>query len=285
MKPMLACDASKELNFPLRASPKLDGIRCLIIDGIAVSRNLKPIRNKYIQSIIGKNKYNGLDGELIVGSPTAHDVYRQTSSGVMSEDGEPEFIYFIFDKWDRKVIYEKLIGLEKYESTHVKVLKDYFIKDKEQLDLYEDKCLKEGYEGLILRSFDSPYKFGRATAKEGYLMKLKRFSDSEAEIIGFEERMHNANEATKDALGHTQRSQHKENLVPMNTLGALIVKTLDTGIEFKIGTGFDDSIRKSIWETKSKLLGELVKFKHFEIGVKEAPRFPVFLGFRDRNDL
>jgi DNA ligase-1 len=284
MKPMLACDASKELRYPLIASPKLDGIRCLIIDGVAVSRNLKPIRNRYIQSILGKKEYNGLDGELIVGSSTAHDVYRQTSSGVMSEDGQPEFTYYIFDKWDRKLAYSK-VHLYRYENDFIKSLSFSFINDKEQLDLYENRCLQAGYEGLILRSFDSPYKFGRATAKEGYLMKLKRFSDSEAEIIGFEERMHNANEATKDALGHTQRSQHKENLVPMNTLGALIVKTVDTGIEFKIGTGFDDSIRKSIWETKNKLLGELVKFKHFEIGVKEAPRFPVFLGFRDRNDL
>ena len=32
-------------------------------------------------------------------------------------------------------------------------------------------------------------------------MKLKRFADGEAVVVGWEELMHNANEATKDELG------------------------------------------------------------------------------------
>ena len=93
-------DTSK-IKFPVLVSQKLDGIRCLIINGVAVSRNLKPIRNEHIQSIIGKQEYNGLDGELIVGSPLAKDCYRVTNSGVMSKEGEPYFTYYVFDRWDR----------------------------------------------------------------------------------------------------------------------------------------------------------------------------------------
>ena len=50
-KPMLAAtvaDRSK-LRFPYLASPKLDGIRCLVLNGEVLSRSFKPIRNRFIQ--------------------------------------------------------------------------------------------------------------------------------------------------------------------------------------------------------------------------------------------
>ena len=98
LKPMLCAtvtDISK-LRYPYLASPKLDGIRCLIHNGTAVSRNLKPIRNKYIASCL--KGLPPLDGELIVGDPTAPDCFNRTSSGVMSADGEPDFKYYVFDR-------------------------------------------------------------------------------------------------------------------------------------------------------------------------------------------
>jgi DNA ligase-1 len=36
---------------------------------------------------------------------------------------------------------------------------------------------------------------------------------------------------------------------------------------------------------RKKLLGKIVKYKYQEIGVLEKPRFPVFLGFRDKEDM
>ena len=74
--------------------------------------------------------------------------------------------------------------------------------------------------------------------------------------VGFDERLHNANEATVDALGHTERSSHKENMIPMDTLGALVVESDKFGV-FQIGTGFDDSLRKWIWENRSDVWGNL----------------------------
>ena len=111
MKPMLAYQKLPDLEaltYPLIASPKLDGIRCLIVDGVAVSRSLKPIRNKYVQSILGSHEFNGLDGELVVGSPTDPDVYLKTNSGVMSVEGEPDFTYLVFDQWNRTGVYNRI---------------------------------------------------------------------------------------------------------------------------------------------------------------------------------
>ena len=283
-KPMLAVAADMDLvKFPVLCSPKVDGFRCLIHKGTAYSRNLKPIPNKHVQQMIGKlnGLYDGHDGEIIVGSMTDPDVYRNTSSGVMSFDGEPEFLFWAFDRWDlphlpyservKHIQSSCALGLEQIDSM-------------EELAERETEYLNMGFEGLMIRSLSGPYKYGRSTAKEGYLLKVKRFLDAEAKVIGFEERMHNANEATTDFLGHTKRSSHKDNMIPMGTLGALVCE-MPNGAVFRLGTGFSDSDRDEIWANRSTYLGQLAKYKSVDIGVKDLPRFPVFLGFRPAADL
>ncbi len=153
------------------------------------------------------------------------------------------------------------------------------------LKTFEEKCLRHGYEGVMIRSFDGPYKCGRSTVREGFLLKVKRFKDSEAEILGFTPRMHNTNEATVDELGHTKRSSAKAGLVATAYLGTLKVRDIKSGVTFDIGTGFDDALRKEIWDNKDVYKNKIVKYKSQEIGTKDKPRFPVFLGFRDRRDL
>src|SRR4051812_33650187 len=93
-KPLLASAVENldDIKFPVIASPKLDGIRCLKIDGKVVSRNFKPIPNRYIREALEYILPNGADGEIIVGK-----TFQDVSSGVMSHDGEPEFIYHMFD--------------------------------------------------------------------------------------------------------------------------------------------------------------------------------------------
>jgi DNA ligase-1 len=97
--------------------------------------------------------------------------------------------------------------------------------------------------------------------------------------------MHNMNEAKVDALGHTERASNQENLVPGNTLGALIVRDIKSGTEFKIGTGFDAVTRQEIWGQRAQLIGRIVSYQHFPIGVKDKPRFPSYRGFRDPIDM
>jgi DNA ligase-1 len=73
----------------------------------------------------------------------------------------------------------------------------------------------------------------------------------------------------------------------MGTLGALKVRDVTTGIEFNIGTGYTAAQRAELWAMwlAGTLAGKIAKYKHFEVGVKEAPRFPVFLGFRNPLDM
>ena len=99
-KPMLATKV-KEPIYPYYLSPKLDGIRCVIINGVVLSRSLTPIPNIYIQSRYGRPEYNGLDGELIVGSPTDKDCFRNTSTVVMSFYKEGDIKLYAFDDFTK----------------------------------------------------------------------------------------------------------------------------------------------------------------------------------------
>jgi len=174
----------------------------------------------------------------------------------------------------------------KFPGHIIKLLIPKKIKNYNDLKKFEKDCIAKGFEGVILRTPDSPYKCGRSTAKQEWLLKLKRFTDDEAVIIGFTEKLHNDNETTKDAFGHTVRSSHKENKRPAETLGALIVRDIKTDIEFEIGTGMNDELRQKIWNDKDNWISKIIKYKHFSLsGVKTKPRFPVYLGVRDKDDM
>jgi DNA ligase-1 len=163
------------------------------------------------------------------------------------------------------------------------LLRQTCINTLEELLALEQTYLSAGYEGLILRSPSSPYKRGRSTINEGHLLKVKRFSDCEATVIDFVERMHNANPLETDELGFAKRSSHQANMVGRGDLGALVVKMAD-GTTFNVGTGFTDEDRSRIWSSKERYRGALAKVKYLAVGVKDAPRHPVFIDWRHKDD-
>jgi DNA ligase-1 len=284
LKPMLAASADfSQLRLPKLASPKLDGIRCLVRDGVALSRKLLPIPNKFVQSVIGRKAYNGLDGELIVGSATAEDVLRVTTSGVMSIEGEPDFEFYVFDDYvmqrDFVTRLHSAVGRARTLPRAIPVSHQW-VHDGLQLDEYEAAQIQLGYEGVMLRDPNAGYKFGRSTAKEQGLLKVKRFEDSEAIVTGAVEEMLNTNAAERDELGRTKRSKAKAGMVGKGTMGALNVRDIHTGVEFQIGSGFTAADR-----ARTDWVGKIVKYKHFPIGVKDKPRLPVFLAVRDPLDM
>jgi DNA ligase-1 len=280
-----------KLVYPLLGSIKLDGIRCWLPEGKPVTRNLKPIPNKFVQAQLTE-QYAGLDGELIVGNPADPDCYRKTNSAVMSVTGEPDFDFWVFDYVFPFVedmdFYARYAAVETTAAAlpRCKVVDQIEIHNHEQLLAFEQEALDAGHEGIMLRRPEKPYKFGRSTAKGGELLKLKRFVDAEARVIGYFEEMKNNNVATTNALGRTERSSHQENKSGKGTLGGFRCRELAAPhAEFDLGGGFTAAHRAEFWSQRDSMVGRIVKFKHFEIGRKDAPRFPIWLGFRDEIDL
>jgi DNA ligase-1 len=284
-RPLLAGNFDpKKAKFPYIATPKIDGIRFLMVDGIAVSRTFKPIRNRHIQSLLQQYLPNGIDGEL-----TSGDTFQTSTSAVMTIEGEPQFKVWIFDYVDpdnKEILpyLERISGISLYNMPFdYEVLTGTQVGSIQDMERYEYICLHKGYEGIMLRDPHGTYKFGRSTVNDNILLKVKRFVDDEAILIDIEEKMSNQNPEEKDAFGHTKRSSSLDGMVPMGTAGNLVVDK--DGMIFRIGSGLDDLMRNEIWNHKEKYIGKSVKYKYFPQGVKDLPRHPVFLGFRDVDDM
>lgn len=299
-KPMLAAPAPEDLTklrFPVLVSPKLDGIRCVKLNGRALSRKLLPIPNNFVRNWIEKNLPDGIDGELMLSS-MAGATFNEVQSAIMSVDGEPDFVFCAFD-WlapasagphpvagfrERfNYLAGSSWGLSEQDWLRLRIVphEETFSADR-VLEMAAEFCAA-GFEGAMIRDPNGPYKFGRSTMKEGYLLKLKSFVDEEAEVIGWVEQFENTNEATTNELGQTKRSSAKAGKVPKGVLGALKCRFED-GTEFEVGSGFTDEDRLRYWGHRGSLAGHVATIKHQPPpgGRKtgEAPRFPVFKGFR-----
>lgn len=289
-KTMLAGKADPtKLKFPMLVSPKLDGVRVHVIDGVAVSRNLLPFKNPGIQKIFGHPRFNGLDGEFMVGDPTDPAAFRMTGVLNALNADVSNVMFHVFDDFT----HPKLGFYSRLDLAHGRVkgvagfapVDHYEAHSHDGVDTLEATFLELGYEGAMLRDPDGPYKFGRSTTNEGYLLKLKRFEDGEARILDVEERMHNANEKTLMKGGKPSRSSHKAGKVRTGMLGAYLVEDVKTGVQFSVGSGFTDAERIDLWDGANLMIGKIIKYQYFPTGSKDKPRFPTFKGFRDPGDL
>ncbi len=289
-KPLLASKADlSKIKYPVLVSPKLDGIRCIMINGVAMSRSLKPIPNRYVQKCLAG--LHGLDGELML----AEGDYNQVQSAIMRRDGKPDFVYMVFDSCNEpdmnlgfaqraKEASAKVVEVRE-QHARVEYLKHRVCHNEEELlRSHEDFC-HMGCEGTMIRSPDGPYKYGKSTVREGYLLKLKNFLDDEAIITGCKEKMINNNPAETNELGCTKRSSNKANLSPAGTVGAILAEWNGEELSLGFGPGFDDKWKQWFWDNREKLIGQQVKFSYQELSKDGIPRFGKFIGFRTDDDL
>lgn len=295
-KPMLAVtpkldkDGKPALRFPLYVQPKLDGIRASVVGGKLLTRTLKQVPNREIFDALSDPQFEGLDGELIVGDPTAEDCYRKTASFCMSGSKTgTSWTYYVFDKWDAPGTfverYKALLGQSNglNPALDIQVVPTVTADDGDELELIEQAIVGDGHEGAIARQPSSRYKFGRASKTAGELVKLKRFEDAEARVVGVYEELHNGNAGMTNALGRTERSTAKAGKTGKGRLGGFIVSDIETGVEFRVGTGFSAVERADLWTewNQKSFAGRVLKYKHFPVGAHERPRHPVALGWRD----
>ena len=284
-RPMLACSTIPGLDnieYPVYVLPKLDGIRCIMSNGEALSRSLKRIPNRHIRETLCQLNLDGLDGELMVKGD-----FESVASAVMSEDGKPDFYYAVFDDFsdpERPFSTRYRTAINKISlKQHVVLVDKHLARNASELARYWSCFVEQGYEGAIVRSIDGPYKYGRSTLNQGWMMKLKQFDDAEAIITGTEELMHNTNDVFEGELGQTKRSKEQDGLVSGGTLGSLVVEY--NGKTFKIGSGFNDAQRAKLWSMRNELPGQLVKFKFQGLTRYGVPRFPIFLELRSKDDV
>lgn len=279
----------KKLRYPLLGSAKLDGIRSVVKDRELVSRKGIRIPSMQCQSLF--NHLEHCDGELMEGCITDINVYNRTQGHVQSANKPGDMSYHLFDythpDWVSRPYHERLDFLASYfgsnPASKVCVVEHEYLASYEELLAYEEDCLGQGFEGIMLNDPVAPYKNGRSTFNQGWLLKLKRFEDCEGALIAFEPTYHNTNEKVRDELGYAKRSQAKEGLVPIGMVGKFIVESEWGPIEVAPGM-FTHDERTYIWENQNKFLMKSLKYRFFKHGMKDKPRFPRAIGWRDKND-
>jgi DNA ligase-1 len=73
-------------------------------------------------------------------------------------------------------------------------------------------------------------------------------------------------------------------MIPAGMLGKFICEYQGQIIEVAPGCLNHEALI-NIWKERESMIGWIVKFRSFAHGVKDKPRFPRFVGFRDRMDM
>jgi DNA ligase 1 len=266
-KLMLAAEVKTFEELPeslYRVSIKLDGIRAYVAlspEGkpVVYSRTHKPIPNLQVQRLFGMVELLGFEGELLL--DPASDSFSAVQSVVMSRENTSNSLCLLLFPFSHPRPVDTL-------PPHVGMISERFIStsDLHAFWVSKSESTEVPPEGLMFRraTFDptEPYKAGRSTIKEGYLIKWKAKKSSEYTVVGFEEAI--------DKHGY-----------PKGELGALVLRDHPADPTFKAGTGFSAEQRKAIWAARGPLKGKSVEVEYMNLHESGIPRHPVFKGFRE----
>jgi DNA ligase 1 len=300
MKPMLASNYDeKKLRFPLLAQPKIDGVRGWNPNGILLGRSLKPLKNSYTTRFFSQPEYAGLDGELAAADERDPMLCTKTTSATSTILGQPFLLWHCFDYVTEHTSalpyserYKRLLDVVNRLGGHLRCIPSRHCANLEQLLEYDEEWLNAGYEGTIIRDPMGMHKQGRSTVREGGLLRIKRFTEEEATVVGITEGNRNDNEALVNELGRTYRTSHQENKVPNGEVGNLQCTILKDSDLFKAGDlitvspgNMTQAECKYYFEHPQAIIGQIIKFKYFAKGVKDKPRFPTFVCIRSLEDI
>ena len=314
MKPMLASDWSEDkVKFPVIGQPKVDGVRALNLTGALTGRSLKTFGNRYVTQYFSQPELIGFDGEMAAQCETHPDLCRLTTSAMASHEGEPFLLWHCFDyitEETKDIPYrERLLTMDAkirhlqedpglHRSVgHLRTIPWVILNNMDELLAYDEKNLDEGFEGTILRDPCGKYKQGRSTAREGGLLRIKRFLDFDCRVLGIEEGYTNGNAAQINELGKTFRSTHQSNMVANGMVGALNCQALEDVFDgqklviqkdqvVKVSAGsMPHSDRDFFFKNQNMLLDRVIKAKFFPKGIKDKPRFPTYVSLRLTEDL
>ncbi len=308
----------EELKYPLLASYKLDGIRCEFKNGEILSKSLKPIQNKQLREKFEKlAEYTShqnviLDGEIY----TPEIPFALISSCVMTQDytdkksikawakkceehevdiTREEVIktinFYAFDCVVKGIVNEPFKNRSKFVNQvatrldHIIAVKQVIVNSKEEVEALYKQALGDGLEGLILKDINGRYKCGRGTIKEGLIFKVKPLETVDAKIIEVIQGTNVKKGVAKkiNELGRSVTSKKKEDRELNGMVSDFRVNYKDTTVKVSCSRMKHEQ-RKEVWENKEQYIGKMIEYCFIPIGMKDKPRSPRFVRFREDKD-
>jgi DNA ligase-1 len=253
--------------------------------GTLVSRNGVPVANRELQQRYGRKGLEGLDAELCAGRPAAPGVFNLTSRVVRKADADASTttLYVIDRCGDRHGMPGGDFGSRHTalktalrDEPYIMVIKQVLVKTLAALQAFERDCLRQGYEGVMLRrGGQGPYpqktgKENRSTLREFDLVRLKRFEYAEAVILAVHPLRHNANEARTQA---GRRVTDKEGIVvDSRRVGSATLKDVKTGVKFDTSVASEGLRLWTGWRDPARWRGVTVRYKYQAVGTLDKPR-------------
>jgi DNA ligase 1 len=235
-------------------SEKLDGVRALWTGAKFLTRAGNPITAP--TWFTARLPRVALDGELWGG----RNLFERTSgivrSSLPSDAAWRTLKYMVFDMPRERGSFDGRLSTllrvtTELRSEYLHAIEQVRVKDATRLEAKLREIEAEGGEGLMLHRGDSQYVVGRSND----LLKLKSFTDAEAEVVGYE----------------------PGNGKYVGMMGALLVERAD-GRQFKIGSGFSDDER-----AHPPAIGSWITYAYNGETNTGLPRFPRYL--RRRHDM
>lgn len=266
--PMLASseDVPDDAERDWVGQPKLDGHRCLIhVEGFE-ARAFSRARNEKTKILPELQEPDWPEGEYIFDAEVlaADRTYQSTSERMQSGTDRPTDSYELPNEM-RFHIFDLLVvdGMDVSEWTfdeRMTLLGDYvpdsrFVNVVGTFPIPQARAYAESIdaEGIIAKHVEHGYQFGQRSKD---WRKVKFTSETiDLRIYGFEQ-------------GSGSNA---------GTLGALKLRTEDGVDVGKVGTGFTDKMRETIWNSKEQWVGEIAEVS-FDVseGYEDGLRFPAF---------
>lgn len=270
--PMLAHKYAdmKSPGYPAFSQPKLDGIRCIAIvknrKALLYTRSQKlidtvPHINKAIEDLCEKRGLRLIifDGELY--NHELHDDFNRILGAIKRKGiGKDSLLvhYYIYDLPSEdtfKIRTESLMNLLSGISLPLETVETTIIRSEDELHSYAKKCVKNGYEGCMYRSYHGLYENKRSKN----LLKFKTMKDEEFKVIGY------------------QQGSGKL----MGKVGSFICIT-NKKVEFRAKLeGKLDDLPDFNSAKANALIGKTLTVRFQDYTPDGAPRFPVGVKFKD----
>lgn len=304
------------VEFPVAILCKKDGVRALVRYSDTgnlgcFARTNKLHRNPYIQQLFARPEYLHFDSEGIVGPDNDPLVSYNSSGGFSRKTDKPkegkyvkvDAMLHVFD-----LVNDGNFAVGDYEARHAEathrvnailaadpsapvcMIPYEICHNRADIERAEAKFLADGYEGFILRKLKGEYKNGTTTRKEGTYLRGKRFVERELLVSRIEEGEINGNPAKTNERGQTERSSHKENMLPNGMVGAIYGYDVIDGVvgteEKCVAPGkMTDAMAKYYFENPDEIVAHHITYKFFPVGNKDKPRFPTYQRHRAKEDL
>lgn len=276
----------EEVTYPVRVEPKLDGLRCIAVKENHVvtfyTRNGTVLET--LPTIKAALEACTMNNVVFDGEAMGED-WNESASVLMAKKTKKDdsgIVYNIFDAmsladWIEQkcsTLYSQRVdyvadAIDRLPAgAPIKQVPHIMAKSEDELKTFFAKCMDEGFEGVMLKTLDTPYKFKRSSN----ILKLKPCVTYEGVIVGHYE---------------GRRGTKREGL-----FGGFQV-LLPNGVITRLGGGFTDALKAEIQlKGPDGYVGDIV-----ELEAQPDPltsdgltkdgkaRFPVYTRHRDQSDV